>query len=574
MAFFARASALACLLAIGLTGIAQATPPSSWKEASPFIYKARGSTLRDVLKDFAKTYGATVASTLPGNLPLDGKFEGNSAEDFLDRLALAHQFTWFFYNGKLYISPQQDRVSQRIDIGEMTASDVKQALLGLGLYEPKFGWGELQEESAVLVSGPRDYVQLVKQAIGREIETGDPETLMFRLKYAFLEDRQLTYRDKVVTVPGVLSILRNLARDTQSQNNNLNDGGGAGSSSRLRTSGNSSPKPGGDVPRNAPTTGGGRRESPAIIEGDVRTNTIIVRDQPKRHAMYRSMIERLDVPQSMVEIEAIIIDVERSRLKELGVDWASAFGSGSGRSTVEMNNLDAAKLASPGTLTINNLGRFLAKVRALEGEGEASIVAKPTVMTMDNLGAVIDLSRTVYIRLVGERVASAEPVTAGTFLKVTPNIVREGGEPQVRLFIDIEDGSVSEPAVNGTTVSGTPTVERSTVATQMVVQDQQSLIVGGFNVRTKASSTNGVTGLGRIPLIGGLFRNDNAEQRTRERMFIITPRVVNTAAAQARARRVKELPLVSTTPILPAEAVADAAPQGSRAYPGSEPGGE
>ena len=560
----ARSALFALWLAAFVAGClapraAPAAPPPQWRESGVFAYNANGAPLQRVLGDFAQNFGATLVMAAPPRGTVNGRIQGATPEEFLDRLALSYQFNWFFYNNQLHIAPVSDRVTERVRVGEMTPSDVKQALLGVGLFEAKFGWGELQDDGAVLVAGPKEYVRLVREAVSSQAGPGADETMIFRLRHAFLEDRQINFRDKSIKVPGILTILRNLMRDSRPGSSTLTDGGGTSSPSgktamqeRDEARGPQGPMamdmgggrrggqaqqqrvdPGPDTRRHA---GPSKENNQPVIEGDVRTNSIIIRGDTSKREYYRSLIAQLDVPQQMVEIEALIIDIQKSKIKELGIDWALTFGGGSGRSTISTNNIAGLPPRDASTLTISNLSRFLSQIRALEGEGSASIVGKPAVMTMENIGAVIDLSRTVYIKLVGERAVDAVPVTVGTLMKVTPKVVREtGGAPQVQLFIDIEDGSMSETQSNTT-----PVVERSVVATQMVVDDQQSLVIGGYNLQSSASGRNGVPGVSRVPLVGGLFRSESDVSQGRERIFIITPRLVDNRKAQTRAKYVAE----------------------------------
>jgi type III secretion protein C len=539
-------------------GASHAAPPPQWKESGVFAYNASGAPVHKVLGDFAQNFGATLVMAAPPRGVVNGRIQGASPEEFLDRLALSYQFNWFFYNNQLHIAPVSDRITERVRVGDMTPSDVKQALLGVGLFEAKFGWGELQDDGAVLVAGPKEYVKLVREAVSMQLGPAGDETMIFRLRHAFLEDRQINFRDKSIKVPGILTILRNLMRDSRPGGSAISDGGGTSSGPgrsvmQAREEGNAQPalgaEPGGrkgtaqqqqqraeTAAADRKSAGSSKEHNQPVIEGDVRTNSIIVRGDTSKREYYRSLIAQLDMPQQMVEIEALIIDIQKSKIKELGIDWALTFGGGSGRSTVSTNNIAGLAPRDASTLTISNLSRFLSQIRALEGEGSASIVGKPAVMTMENIGAVIDLSRTVYIKLVGERAVDAVPVTVGTLMKVTPKVVRDGGgPPQVQLFIDIEDGSMSE-AQSG----ATPVVERSAVATQMVVDDQQSLVIGGYNLQSSSSGRNGVPGVSRVPLFGAMFRSESEVSQGRERIFIITPRLVDNRKAQTRAKYVAE----------------------------------
>jgi type III secretion protein C len=537
-------------------GTLQAAPPPQWKDSGIFAYNAVNAPVQKVLSDFAKNFGASLTLQGPQRGIVNGRLQGASPEEFLDRLAMTHQFNWFFYNNRLHVSSTSDRVTERIQIGQMSTSDVKQALVGLGLFEGKFGWGELQEDNTVLVAGPREYVKLVREAVVHNQGKNTDETMIIRLRHAFLEDRKINFRDKSITVPGMLTVLRNLMQDTQSSDQQLSDGGGTSSpvprSMQVREGGmpvglpslanennrnNNANEPHEKGPMGKVAGFDKKRKNNVVIEGDVRTNSLIVRAEPSKRDYIRSLVMQLDQPQQMVEIEALIIDIQKTKLKELGIDWALTFGGGKGKSEIGSDNITA--LPSRGdasTLTINNLGKFLSQIRALEGEGSASIVGKPAVMTMENIGAVIDLSRTVYIKLVGERAVDAVPVTVGTLMKVTPKVLRDGGNaPQIQLFIDIEDGSMSESSANVT-----PIVERSTVATQMMVEDQQSLIIGGYNLQSSSKGTKGVPILSSVPILGALFRSDSDTGVGRERIFVITPRVVDNRKAQTRAKFVAE----------------------------------
>ncbi len=530
-------------LALGASAIG--APPPHWKESGVFAYNANRVSVQKVLQDFAKNFNATVigASSLQG--VINGRLHGATPEDFLNRLGVSYQFTWFFYSNILYIAPIHDRATERIFLGDMSAEDVRLALEGIGLFEEKFGWGELKEDKTVIVSGPRVYLDLVKSAVtaeeGSGPTTGD-ETMIFRLRYAFLEDRIINFRDTSLTVPGLLSVLRNLLRDNSGSSPLIDSIGkrrDAGGDKAVAESNVSTPPPPKKLNYSSPLTQSGvfssdkkGNKDSVVIEGDVRTNSIIIRGDTSKREYYRRLISQLDQPQQMVEIEALIIDIQKSKLKELGIDWAATFGGGSGRTTVSNSGLSGLPVRDASTLTINNLSRFLSQIRALEGEGTASIIGKPAVMTMENIGAVIDFSRTVYLRLVGERVAEAVPVTVGTLLKVTPKVVTDGGAAQIQLFIDIEDGSLLNDQFN----NGSPVVERSLVATQMIVDDQQSLVIGGYNVQSSKASDSGVPGLSRVPVVRGFFRSESAVDASRERIFVITPRLINNRKAQTKAK--------------------------------------
>ena len=101
----------------------------------------------------------------------------------------------------------------------------------------------------------------------------------------------------------------------------------------------------------------------------------------------------------------------------------------------------------------------------MQSRGAANILSQPSILTADNLGAMIDLSETFYISLRGERVATVTPVTVGTSLRVTPRYIAAAQGGQVELTVDIEDGSVQSEVE----IDGLPTVRKSNISTLAVV---------------------------------------------------------------------------------------------------------
>jgi len=185
---------------------------------------------------------------------------------------------------------------------------------------------------------------------------------------------------------------------------------------------------------------------------------------------------------------------------------------------------------------------FYLRLKEMEGNGDANILAKPTVLTLDNVAAVLDLSQTRYVPLVGERVSDLANITAGTMLRVVPRVLKENGEIRVRLDIDIEDGALGNAQTSGNTT-------RSTISTQAIVNEQQTLMIGGYHVESTTVTQQKVPLLGDLPLVGGLFRSSSDNNKGRERLFLITPRLIGTAGVPVAKR--------STTNRLAREVVLD-----------------
>ncbi|HEX7986417.1 MAG TPA: type III secretion system outer membrane ring subunit SctC, partial [Duganella sp.] len=477
-----------------------------------------------------------------------------------------------------------DNTSARLEVGEDAVQDAKAALTGLGLFDDRFGWGELPDEGVVIVSGPRSYVDLARDTLlppaEKKFARKGKQIMMFRLKYASAMDRTITARGKTETVPGIKTILGNLlfgpstgekltasgprfdvdspkrSRLPKNEREPAREAaGGGGVFAPLFAAPAGSGKnpllpgaPGGDAggapfaaaPAPPSQQRGNDDDGRPRIEADPTLNAIMIYDNINKKEMYAALIAELDVQPQQIEIEALIVDIDRGKLSDMGVEW----GIRAGAVTTTMNATTATSqgqdLPLPGaTLLISNVARFYARLKAMESNGDARVLATPTVLTLDNVAAVLDLSRSAYVSLVGERVADMADITAGTMLRVIPRIIHDGGQTRVRLEVDIEDGSLDSQD-GGANRGGTGTIStgvtRSTISTQAIIDTQQTLMIGGYRAESLSKNKQKVPVLGDLPVLGGLFRSESQSNSTRERLFLITPRIAGTDGADQSTR--------------------------------------
>jgi type III secretion protein C len=514
--------ALACLLAPAHTSFAAI--PAEWKNTA-YAYEAEHKPLREVLEDFAQAFGTQlqIEGLLEGNV--NGKIRANTPQSMLDRLAVEHRFQWYLYNNTLFVSTLDQQESARLEVSSETIADLKQALTDIGLLDSRFGWGELPEDGVVLVSGPKRYIEQIKHFSSQRRSPDEKQSVLsYPLKFANAADRQVDYRGEKLNVPGVASILRGLLepRSTSTLTGltqrptsqpapltpNVPRLGNPLLGQMFGANGNTGQVDAGPAltPR-APVSGGRIR-----VEADVRNNAVLIYDLPERHAMYRELINQLDVARKLIEIDAIILDIERTQLREFGVNW----GFQNSRFRVNM---------APGTssqVSINNRDRFYADIRALEEKGLATLVSNPSVLTLENQPAVIDFNRTQYLSR-GSEYATILPVTVGTSFQVVPRVTTSRGGHQIHLAVDIEDGNFAEDNTNPDNLD----VRRGKVSTQAVMAEKRSLVVGGFHVTESADKQRKIPLLGDIPLLGkALFSSTERQNNRRERLFILTPRVI------------------------------------------------
>jgi type III secretion protein C len=115
-------------------------------------------------------------------------------------------------------------------------------------------------------------------------------------------------------------------------------------------------------------------------------------------------------------------------------------------------------------------------------------------------------------------------VTAGVVLRVTPHIIKEDDTRQIKLAIQIEDGSF--PDMDDEVVDNIPIVQNSIINTQAVVGEKESLLIGGYLRDEKSTRNRQIPCLGDIPLLGWLFKSKTDNDKNSERLFMITPTIV------------------------------------------------
>ena len=329
--------------------------------------------------------------------------------------------------------------------------------------------------------------------------------------------------------------------------------GEAGTRASAAMGGPIAPAPGlgGDI---APAAAPGRPAAP-IIRADARNNAVLVRARADLMPAIEQMIASLDRRPRMLEIDASIIEITEQGLQELGVDWRvhsshvdfengngqstqtaypdsvnpQGFAGPSGSGSISTLSSAAGSVVSstpPGavlTAVIGGTGRYLlSRISALEQTDNARITASPKVATLDNMEAIMDNKQTFYVPVQGFESGSLFSVSAGVALRVLPNVVSVGDRAQIRLDVHIEDGKLTSEKVGQL-----PVVNKSTIDTQALIEQGQSLLIAGYTEDQDDRSESGVPLLSKIPLIGGLFRFKHHDGRKFQRLFLLTPRIVS-----------------------------------------------
>jgi type IV pilus secretin PilQ/predicted competence protein len=288
------------------------------------------------------------------------------------------------------------------------------------------------------------------------------------------------------------------------------------------------------------------------VQTDVRTNTIIINDLPDRIERAAALLTTLDVPQPQVEIEARIVQTNRSFASRLGVQW----GMG-GRASPALGNTAPLAFPNQGSLTgrtglsqgapgdtagtVGNLvnlgvagatsavGLALGSVNgalnldlalsALESSGQGRILSTPRVSTQNNVEAEITQGVQIPIQTVANNTVTVSFRDAALTLKVTPQITA-AGTVIMRISVANEAPDFSR------SVNNIPPIDTQRAVTQVLVSDGETTVIGGIYVSREQATQDRTPGLYRLPLLGWLFKRNLAEDESRELLIFITPKIV------------------------------------------------
>ncbi|MFL9866381.1 type IV pilus secretin PilQ [Paraburkholderia fungorum] len=267
---------------------------------------------------------------------------------------------------------------------------------------------------------------------------------------------------------------------------------------------------------------------------DPRTNLPFVTDLEARLAQIAALLASVDRPTRQVLIEARIVEGEHGFSRNLGVRLAMAATNADGTargltggkdgtvydlSARPISGFDAATagltLFAAGATRLLNI-----ELSALEAEGRGEIVSSPRVVTADRMKAVVEQGTELpYQAKVGQGVSGVQFRRATLKLEVEPQIMPDG---RVVLDLDVAKDSVGEQTDAG------PAINTKHVQTRVEVEDGGTVSIGGIYATDDRDDVTRVPVLGKIPVLGALFRHRAHRDQRSELAVFITPRVVQT----------------------------------------------
>ena len=298
----------------------------------------------------------------------------------------------------------------------------------------------------------------------------------------------------------------------------------------------------------------GRTPTDITITADKPTNSLVITADPETYAIIEDIIKKLDIRRAQVLVEGLIAEVTLDTARDLGVEWrvidqldgTQVFASAAGTAGAEGTGILAnptALLSTPGfvigalrntiRLDIGGSEQQLLNIpvllRAFQGNTNVEVLATPNLLTTDNEEAEIIVGEQRPFLTSVNRIPDAGIINVsntfdfrdtGITLRITPQISK-GHTVRTELFLEITR-FVSEAEVGAVT-----TTKRSTKTT-VIVDDGQTIVLGGLIQDTSNDAETRVPFLSNLPLLGGLFRQTGVRSNKTNLLIFLTPHIIST----------------------------------------------
>ena len=483
-------------------------------------FVARGESVATLMQALGNALQRSpIISTKARNKQLSGSFDLGDPRKLLDRISGELGLIWYDDGQSFYV---YDASESRNTVGQLrnaSLDNLTDFLRKAGLADPRFPVRG-GTEGTFYLSAPPVYVDIVVHAaeyidsLYRGVDQAAERIEVIPLRNSFVYGRTLDTRGSETRVPGVAEVINSLL---------------AVSPLPVAAASPVVASPSGEAPTlpvgTLAASGGESPVTPsrgAVVMAYPETNSLVVRGTFAQVELVKRLVAQLDVARRQIELSLWIVDLRKDDLDKLGVSWGGSANLGS-RFGIGFNQ--------PASLNGQQGARFLAAVKALSSEGQATVVSRPVVLTQENVPAVFDNNNTFYARTVGERTSSLNNITYGTLVSVVPRI---DADSNIEMQLRIEDGTATRGP--GADVDGLPLVGRTRIETIARVPLSFSLLVGGYTRREDGRANARVPGASRVPLVGRFFRSRERISTEMARVFLIQPRLIASGDALDSAR--------------------------------------
>jgi len=270
------------------------------------------------------------------------------------------------------------------------------------------------------------------------------------------------------------------------------------------------------------------------------TNMIIMTDVRAAIEQGREFVKNLDVVTPQVMIEARIVSVATDFSREIGIRWGGTYND-TGKNTFDFfgdvglgDNAVVSLLPSlaPSSGIGFNFSRLSvtpltidATLQAMQEEGKGRVISAPKILTLDNTPAYIEQGLDIPYQVLEEGSYSLKWAKAVLRLDVRPQI-----SPDRRIKMDIV--AKNDNPDKSIVAAGVPAIDKKEASTTLMVNNGDTIVIGGIITREESFLNRGVPGLSKIPVLGWLFKSELKEINDKELLIFVTPTIVELEKAQ------------------------------------------
>lgn len=302
------------------------------------------------------------------------------------------------------------------------------------------------------------------------------------------------------------------------------------------------------------------------VKADERTNTLIIQDTKQNIEEIINLIKKLDSPTPQVLIEARVVQAQTTFARSLGIQWGGSYNqtgggqwhwgltgnnpsasagwgftpSATGASTplIMPSNFVVNFPASTGNTPVGGLGISFGKLTGNlvnldlrlqlgETEGQTKVIARPKLATLTNTPAHIKQGELIPYETTSQAGTQVQFIDAVLMLEVTPQVTPDGSIKMTVKVTRDSRGTFRSPSMQ------VPSIDKREAKTEVLVKDGETLVIGGIYESENQESETRIPWLGKIPILGWLFKNKEVYNTKKELLIFITPTLLQGMKAES-----------------------------------------
>lgn len=248
------------------------------------------------------------------------------------------------------------------------------------------------------------------------------------------------------------------------------------------------------------------------VRVDARTNILYVQDASKNIQQINTLLKRIDIPVQQVVIETHLASVDSDFERNLGVTFSASSDPQVGSLFSKTRyGLLVARLADGSMLDV--------QLSALENSGHGELISSPRLFTANQQTAAIESGEEIPYQSESPSGGTSTVFKKAVLsLKVTPQIL-----PGNKVLLQLQ---INQDKPSKRVVQGVPAINTRQITTNVLLKDGQTVVLGGIYESDKEQARQSIPFLGKIPLLGLLFQQNDIIQNKRELLIFVTPRVI------------------------------------------------